>query len=331
MSLVQKASRSTGTRRLRRQEANAGQLTLELLARILLAASRSLGTDMLQGSGLRTLAACARVSQHWQAAARLAATLVGTLYLPRQQRALHSPLVQAWAKRDTHLKFNVSDTLLLRDPALAVFLRDGCLALETLTVDRDSLLPSPMQSEEAAEIDAAHLEVALAPLHRLRHLNCWRLIPAFRLPPTLQTLSLYNAPGEGARFEALFVRLQLLTELEKVSITVSGQQLSLRQDMLCGTQLSGLRSLEIIMPSQEDGKLDLSWLSAPRSFILHILLVDRLNHSSGRWVQPLQALQDGVLQPCDQLSLMRKSELLCPASLALLQTLQSVSTVTVLV
>ena len=231
--------------------------------------------------------------------------------LPDSPEALQSPQLLAWSARGTSLTLQLYKSPTLHGLALHQFLR-RCPALQYLTVDG---WPGPRA------IDAARFEIALAAVPGVVVLGCHYCVPAGSFPAGLRRLRLVSIP-EREDVEVLFTRLQLLPDLQVVKLALQGQQLLLRKDSLSGVRLPRLRSLHVDMDCRQGSmKLDLSWLAAPRAFAFILKMTDWQEHACDRWVEPLQALQGGVLQSQDKLTLVVQPEHLCSAARALLDTL----------
>ena len=233
----------------------AGALPLDLLRRALQAAVEQLPEDQQ----LAQLARLACVCHHWQAAAGEVARHFSTPQLSCRQL---TPLLRGWVPGWTRLDLTLDAHGV--PPGLLPFLRASsalaCASLRGVGNTRRR--------------DTAAVERALAKAPALQELRCLTFRPA-ALPRGLRRLYIScEVDWSGRLLEKLFLKLQLLPELEHIEIGVDCREVVLSDECLAGLELPSLLMFELLLEEvAHDTVLDLSWLgSDERVFEFNLVL-----------------------------------------------------------
>ena len=278
---------------------SAGDLPLELLARILAKAAFPRPLFPFKDSSWQLLIRCSAASRTFKAAADLAASRGASVFLDTgtSPEMLDAACVVTWAQHVRRLE-TCAGSALCRAPGLRSFLSHCVNLSEARIALRDEQDPA----------DGVRWDTALSACDSLTAYTCQGWWPA-QFPQRLQSLTITPEQGQqGCPLELLIVRLQECPELRRLKVDLwrirppglAATNASLCAPQLAGVQLPSLQKLTLLLSLAATELLDLSWLAEPGDFEVSISL-HGTDHDPEHKQAALVTLCD-VMSPIDELS-----------------------------
>ena len=213
--------------------------------------------------------------------------------LPEQALATPGGLLTKWATSWKTVKLDIS-TPGLHLPSFRAFLRRIPLAHLDIEDHAESL---------GAGIGSARLLSALPDLSTLRRLSYRQLLPCPLYPPHLTHLNVEDCHFEDEEFECMFIGFSSCQTLQEVLLDQCSGDVVLQSAHTTGSLPPSLRCVELYLGDPDpDLTLDLSGLSAPRSFELSLNWLLCLPHLGRDTSHPAAAARSAAVSGSSELA-----------------------------